>query len=287
MGLYKFENLKILVDKLAPQINEIKRKNLIVTGEDFTHLHNSGKTVFREDGIYVEIDGILLKRYIYLKEYNVDAYGLPKFHLIACSRVNEIGRNHYLSASSDTVNIVNKTTKKLLLNQKLVLCNYCRNEIAAERIPQDTKAFFDSLEKILPEEVKPSDLRPDGYVWNWDIISEIHRREKNYTCQNPNCKIHIEDVFDKMYIEVHHVNKNKKDNRSQNLEVLCKLCHLFVDEHHITLLKQNKRLRNRLDFFVEKYAVKLSKNSNLEKYDNLKNNIKISDAAKIISDLWK
>lgn len=271
MALYSFERLKSYVDRVAPSIIDIKRRYLVVKDEDFTYLHNSDKTFFDDEGIYVNIHGINFRRYIYLKNYHVKRYErFPVFHIIACSKVQDIGRYHYISASSSCVDVLDIDTNTLHKNKNLKLCSYCRTESLAEFIPGDTNDFFNTLEKIEEDDINISELRPDGYTWDWDIISEIYRKSKNYICENPECKIRIEKQFDRFLLHVHHINGNKSFNNPKNLESLCILCHTYTNEHHKNQLFK-KRLFRQLSFFVDKYRIELTelKNPFLKEFDKI------------------
>jgi hypothetical protein len=262
MSLYKFENLRKFVDRVAPSITEIKKKNLVVKDEDFSKFHAEGKTYFDDEGIYVIINGIHFRRYIFLKNYHISKYErFPVFHIIACSKVQDIGRYHYSSASTSSVDVIDLDTHTIHRDKKLKLCAYCRDECLSEFRPQDTKEFFDSLEKIVEGEVKASEIRPDGYTWDWDIVSEKMRQVKNYTCENPQCKIQVDNQFDRFLMHVHHKNGNKTYNNTKNLEVLCILCHAFKNEVHKDNFKK-RRLLKQLDFFISKYRGELTKLKN-------------------------
>ena len=265
MELYKFERLKQLVDEIAPCEIDVKRINLIVKGENFTSLYRLGKTSFNADGIFVEINGISFRRYIYLNNYNVNLYGLPKFHIIACSKVGEIGRVRYVSGSTPTVDVIDRNTGELHTDVKLRLCAYCRDEYLHRETPYDTEVFFNSLEQIEEDNIDPADIRPDGYTWDWDIVSERFRRAKKYTCEN--CNIQITDHFDWHYIEVHHKNHNKSFNNSENLIALCSLCHCYQDDLHLENLNRRKKIQRKLNSFVEKYRAQLELNPYLKRYD--------------------
>lgn len=265
--LYKFERLKSLVDKIAPSFSEMKRKNLVVKGEDFTSLYRNGKTFFKDDGIYVEINGIAFKRFIYMRDYKVKHYNkFPVFHIIACSKVNDIGRSYYLSGSTPTVDVIDRDTQELYKDKKLKLCSYCRQEYLQDDIPDDTEDFFNSLEQIEEDNIEPTDIRPDGYTWDWDIVSEKYRKAKNHTCENQNCGIKITDNFDWHFIEVHHKNHNKSFNNPKNLIALCILCHCYQDDLHKNNMKKIKKIGRKLDFFIEKYKDNLKSNPFLKQY---------------------
>lgn len=56
----------------------------------------------------------------------------------------------------------------------------------------------------------------NGYAYNWLRITERIRKRDNYKCQN--CNSHS-------YLEVHHLDLNRKNNKSSNLITLCRYCH--------------------------------------------------------------
>ncbi len=270
MALYRFERLKLLVDRIAPSATELRRRNLVVRGEDFTHFHNHGDVVYREDGIFVKIDGHLYRRYIYMKDYRVDHWNdFPRFHLIACSRVNDIGRGWYLSGSSKTISVRERDNPEIIHeNITLKLCGNCREEYLGDSTPETTVDFFNSLEQIEPEKIKESELRPDGYTWDWDIISMEFRKARNYRCENPKCGIQIDNQLHRQFIEVHHKNRRKEDNRRQNLIALCVLCHAFQDEVHRGNSQRIGRMNRKLKLFVDNYGESLQGNPFLQLYNS-------------------
>lgn len=86
-----------------------------------------------------------------------------------------------------------------------------------------------SPDELAEEESWPSgpDLRPDGYTADWDKISSGVRVKKGYRCEK--CKVIIKDR--PKLLHVHHVNRDKTDNATQNLMALCAICHSEQDGH--------------------------------------------------------
>ena len=90
----------------------------------------------------------------------------------------------------------------------------------------------------------------NGYTKNWPEISTAYRVKHNYTCEK--CGIQVSPL-ETEFMQVHHINKNKIDNRESNLQCLCIKCHSEVDQTHIhNFSKPNQRLLIKL--FLEKYG---------------------------------
>lgn len=73
--------------------------------------------------------------------------------------------------------------------------------------------------------IKEEDLRY-GSDWNDKLRREIRKRD-NYTCQE--CKITEDDLGKPL--DVHHVNDDQHNNKSENLLALCPACHW--NRHHM------------------------------------------------------
>ena len=118
----------------------------------------------------------------------------------------------------------------------------------------DSSQFAEILRNAASEdESKPSDKEVNpitGYTKDWQKISEKVRNEHNWTCEK--CGIHV-SPYDHSFMEVHHKNRIKTDNRESNLQCLCIKCHSEVDPIHIhNFSTPNKRLLIKL--FMEKYG---------------------------------
>ena len=99
------------------------------------------------------------------------------------------------------------------------------------------------------DEETPQDLEIDmfGYVKEWPKISEYYRASRQYACEK--CGV-VLTGFNKRFLEVHHINGNKLDNRETNLQCLCILCHSEIDERHIENYKSRGN-RTRLENFTK------------------------------------
>lgn len=78
--------------------------------------------------------------------------------------------------------------------------------------------------------------RKNKYTTNWSFTSRYLRAARGWICQR--CGVDLSGIKDYL-LQVHHKNGNKIDNRENNLEVLCVLCHSERDGH--------KHLLERLD----------------------------------------
>ena len=78
---------------------------------------------------------------------------------------------------------------------------------------------------IMPKKGKKMSLLELKKLYNWSggiscsrkLAFEFYKMEKK--CEN---------CFSKINIEVHHRDKNRNNNSKENLQILCKLCHLLL-----------------------------------------------------------
>lgn len=84
---------------------------------------------------------------------------------------------------------------------------------------------YSSLFTQLPKHNKF--LSGAGYAADWDVISKKQRGQAGYTCNA--CRVDLSGH--KSLLHVHHINGNKRDNRTENLKVLCADCHKKEPNH--------------------------------------------------------
>ncbi len=81
---------------------------------------------------------------------------------------------------------------------------------------------------------------PSGYPKDWDKISAEFRKLHNYTCKEcgVDCSAHPS------LIDVHHIDRDKSNCDSSNLQCLCKYHHSKQPQHgHYSVEKHMKTLR--------------------------------------------
>lgn len=204
-----------------------------VKPEDVTN----GKMEFRDDGIFVlGSNGRERQVFLYKKDYHIQQYGKPRFHICKCETIEEFiysgrFRQHYVRANTEPVPVIDLDdgwiTKEVY---SLPLCNYCRKIIGGYGSINTTQ-FVEMLKAANTNHEEDNvELDLFGYVKDWENISRQLREEQNYKCEK--CGLKIEDDYDKQYVHVHHVNGDKLNNNKENLKCLCLYCHAHVDKHH-------------------------------------------------------
>ena len=265
--LYTFSNLAQRLSQLGyPEPTE---SGFRVIRRDLTQEEQAGNIDFRDDGIYLTIDGQEYKGYMYLKYPDVARFGFPKFHITNCQTV--LGQRNrgqfdgrYFWHNSNTVTIEDRANGQIHENINLDLCGYCRNQSSITDY-SDTQGFFNLLDQQEQEDInKEVEVDIFGYTLVWQQISREFRKEKEYTCES--CGIKVVEQSDRRFIHVHHKSGNKLNNRKNNLECVCVLCHANKDATHEQNFER-RRMQADIRAFTEKYREQLEELGN-EDLDN-------------------
>lgn len=220
----------------------------------------NGTMTFSEDGIFVKGgDGREHQVFLYKKDYHLQRYGKPRYHICKCDTIEEFinsggFRQHYVRANSEPVPVID--LDDYIDREKVIdglsLCSYCRKIISSYGNISST-TFVEMLKAANNDNHEGEELELDlfGYVKEWDAISKAIREKHQYTCEK--CGLKIEDDYDKQYMHVHHKNGDKLNNHESNLQCLCLYCHANVDEHHLKRLTSGA---NKYQYytFVDRYA---------------------------------
>lgn len=285
MILVKFDKSHSFLDKIGiPHLKEYEN-NVIIDRIDFSEHEKDRSIEWRNDGVYLKINGNLQKGFIFNKNYLISDYGNPKFHLFECSVIQKFIEQgtmsrYYFWSNSNFVTVTQRGSNIEYKNQKLNLCSKCRQILRERELPSinNTEDFHKQLDindNII--EKNETEIGTDIFnrPLNWQKISRAYREEQNYTCQE--CGFGGEDIknnYDKRYIHTHHINSNELSNTHRdNLKAVCVLCHFNEDEHH-KLNFEKRRMKSELQNFIKKYKQRLLeiRNPHIENYI-LKNEI--------------
>lgn len=257
--LYIFSNLAQWLTQLG--FPEATETGFRVIRRDLTKEEQAGNIEVKEDGIYLNIDGREYKGYMYIKQPFIVNYGnkFPKFHITNCETIQEqraSGRfaHRYYWHNSNLVDLTDAQTGKEFNQVSIELCSKCKAQAGIFEF-SDTQGFFSLLDKQEQKDMN-QEVEVDifGYTLDWLKISREFRKEKNYTCES--CNIKIGEPGDRRYIHVHHKSGNKLNNRRNNLECVCVLCHAYKDTTH----EQNfgrRRMQKEIKAFTTKYRTEL------------------------------
>lgn len=160
---------------------------------------------------------------------------LPSFHVCNCRTIKEY--SGFVFSSKMPVKVY-CNDRKLELNelQKLPLCGNCVSESQRSfyKFLAKGKPWFDYVIEYANSNADiAKKTKKDGYVIMWKQISEAIREKAAYCCSN--CNINLEN--EKYFLEVHHIDSDKKNNNYSNLKPLCVLCHATVNTNHLLNFK--------------------------------------------------
>lgn len=164
----------------------------------------------------------------------------PKLHLEKCKTVIDL--KNRMKATNDFE--VTYFAKEMSFTEKLKICKNCVQIISDNSsVNISGNTFSEFILSIEEDELKKSTILGDnGYVINWSQISRAFRDSKNYKCEK--CNYKIKNLTESKFMQTHHVDRNKLNNKKYNLMCLCIKCHSEVDEIHIKNFStlENQRL---------------------------------------------
>ena len=265
--IISFERLKKALTERGYVINENKATYIPIIPEPWNPNDAKNDVEFTDDGVFVITEPGHQKHqvFLYKMNYHLERYGKPRYHICKCSTIDEFiqsgGFNQYRRANTEVVTVRDMDNNyKETEVEALPLCMNCIAKMNA--LHKNVSSQMDSLTfaKLLKEagevqDDKEVEVDIFGYTKDWEQISRAYRESKDYTCER--CGIHIDNPFDKQFIQVHHKNGKKTDNRLGNLECLCIRCHSEVDDVH---RKNFSSAANKIQ--LEEFNIKYPKSEN-------------------------
>lgn len=265
--LYKFTNLANRLTQLG--FSEANQRGIQIVRRDLTQEDQAGNIAFKEDGIYLAVNGKEYKGYMYIKNPFIVNYGnkFPKFHIANCEVIKDQKakgkfENRYYWHNSNLVDLTDAQTGDEFKQVAIELCSKCK---ALSEVSKylDTEGFFSLLDKQEIEVVREIQLDMFGRPIDWDIISKEYRQEKNYTCEK--CGFGgdmLENRTDREFIHTDHIIAWELTNMTrENLQCLCILCHSEKDEVHRRNFSR-PGMKKRIKRFIDKYKSKLEELGN-------------------------
>ena len=264
--------------------------NLVFKEIDFGQAVEDDKIEYRDDGVYYNFNGEWLRGYYFMKNYNTlkwieeyhdFKYKTPRFHLYNCETMKKkhLFRNQYIWSNADYNFVYCNDREVWLENENLILCKNCKDELIQKPYPliSNSKEFFEDTDQVKIEElIKKNEIIKDdqknmrGYPFNWRKKAKKFQEKNGLICKS--CGISKQDATQKKHFDVDHINGfNKENNKDDNLQVLCVLCHIMKDDYHIQQAVKYPNRNRQLHEFVEDNRQELGERCprNLAKYDEL------------------
>lgn len=255
--IHNFQGLKDLLTKKGFHIGKSEPWR-IIDSEEVSLIE--GNLKFDNDGIFlVDEDNVKRQVYLYKREYHLNRFGKPRFHICKCGTIieflsgNDIPEYRRANTASVRVLDIDNNLNEVIISD-LPLCKNCAEIIYNNKNHNMKSSEFAEILKnaasVEEEQTTNTEINPrTGYTKDWQEISSAFRKKHNYTCEK--CGVQV-STFETEFMHVHHKNSKKTDNRENNLQCLCIKCHSEVDDTH----KQNFSTNNQkllIDLFVKKY----------------------------------
>lgn len=272
--IFKFQKSHARLDKLNfPHLQEYT-KNSIIKNIDFAEAKEDGRIEYRDDGVYLNYNGKWIRGYYFMTSYKIISFGNPRFHLFNCSTMQSqhLYKGHYIWSNAEVVDVQNRENDyKLVKDLILPLCGNCRKIIDNQIL--NTRDFFNSnpqeefdITEVVNDINSSRDVNIFGYPTNWKEVATKFKQKKGLKCKN--CGLKDKTGHNQWFYDVDHKNGNKGDCSSDNLQVLCKLCHTYKDSYHkkqaITYPHRNEILHELVRTKIEE--LKSNKNIYLKSY---------------------
>ena len=208
-------------------IDEIlKPTELVISAEDIE---------YAPDGT-LEYNGQKLTVYIRDQEEYFQPY---RFHVADCSTLKSMREG----GKYDKYVIPTRTDGKFYVNtfrydkcieksvMSLYVCMNCLDRLNYKRTREsfDLKEFFEIYGSKITSEPAETDITAlvNDYSSDWIQIRDRYKEKVEWRCEE--CDIDLRER--KEFLEAHHINGLKHDNREENLRALCIDCHVKQFQH--------------------------------------------------------
>lgn len=164
-----------------------------------------------------------------------------RFHIYPCSFVRNYKSRYIMTTRHDGFFHVKLTDEYYsAYSEKIIalqLCPFCYKDLNLAYLGYDNINF--DLQRYYMSEINQQIkigaqfqslntfmsrlLSDESYAVNWPVLSRSIKENRGWECER--CHFRAESYEQKKFIEVHHKNRDKYDNRPENLEVICRRCH--------------------------------------------------------------
>ena len=244
-----FEKFRKALEDRGLQVSDAT-SFVAIGGEDV--LPENIQNISFEPGIGIKYDlsnGRSTKVFLYKRRYKLQLYGKPRYHIRECQTIQEFMnsgsfRREYRMANTDEVKVINwdDYNKEVFVNA-LPLCKYCQNIVMEEARKGVESPDYNHFKSASSDSSSYSELLRyendtntevwvdiNGYTDDWPAISHAYREKHDFTCER--CGVKMESVLDYRFMQTHHRDGQKTNNKESNLECLCIECHSQVNDVH-------------------------------------------------------
>lgn len=192
----------------------------------------------------IEINGV--KCCAYIMDQKPGLYDLKemvsgyKYHLCNCRTLQEMVRGgrkkRYVVTSKDDgmfhVNPQGATNIKKPVLMSITLCEHCIKILHAHDMyfePFSLREFYKRYQQDIPYDFQREEqvVVTESYAPDHAEVAKKYKEAVSYKCQ----LCHVDCSKNKNCLHLHHKNGVGADNKRENLQVLCVMCHMEQYQH--------------------------------------------------------